>query len=253
MNCQNCQQKLTENDQFCSHCGQKVIKERLTIRQLLTDLLQIITNLERGLLFTVKEMALRPFKVIDEFISGRTQPYYGPLRFVVLWVTISVVVNISLGLYDQQQETISGFIIPEGEQDVMARQQDISNFFKKYANVIPLLIIPFTSLISSWLMKKRKLNYAEHLVMNAYIAGFTSILGVLYLLFFWLMSIPVFQGLMFTTLINYAYYCWAYKKLFGYRLLPTMARTALILFFGFVSFSLFSGIMGTLITIFLLP
>ncbi len=249
MECKNCDQKLNEGDQFCSRCGQQVIRQRLSLKQILTDLLHIITNLERGLFFTVRELALHPYKVINEFISGKTKPYYGPLRFLILWVTVSVVVNISLGLFDQQQSTMTKFFMDPGDEELRAQQQKISDFFKKYANIVPLLIIPFNSLMSKWLLRKRGMNYAEHLVMNAYLSGFTSILGVVYLLFFWGFSIPVFKGLMFTTLINYAYYCWTVKHLFSYKWIGTLLRSGLVLFFGFILFSLFSGISGILISL----
>ena len=247
MECKNCGQNLAENDQFCGRCGQKVIMERLSLKNLLSNLIQLITNLERGLFYTVKELTLRPYSVINQFISGKTKPFYGPLRFLILWVTLAVVVNISLGLYDQQQATMTDFFLQQEDQDVIARQKKISDFFKKYANIIPLLIVPFTSLMSSLLLKKRSFNYAEHLVMNAYLAGFTSILGVIYLLFFWVFSIPVFEGLFFTTFINYGYYSWAYKKIFSYHLLSTLFRTALILFLGFLMFSIFSGGVGVIV------
>lgn len=252
MECKNCGHKLNENAQYCDRCGQKVIKEPLSLKQIFTDLLHIITNLERGLLFTIKEMAIRPYHLINEYIEGKTKPFYGPLRFLILTVTLSVVVNISLGLYDQQQETIAGFLLDDTDTEAMERQRQFSETPKKYANVIPLLIIPFVSLMSYAFFQKRKLNYAEHLVMNAYLSGFTSLLGILFQLSFWLLSIPIFTGLMASSLINYVYFSWTYKHLFDYSWAGALSRGALTLSLGFIIFSVFSGLIGFLVTLLVL-
>ncbi len=250
MICKNCNADLSDEDLFCRNCGQKVISERISLKQLLQDLIETITNVERGLIFTVKELTIRPFSLIQNYINGKTKPYYGPMRFLILWVTISVIINISLGLFDEQQETISNFFTEDLSEESIARQQEISRQFKKYANILPMLVVPFVSLMTLVFFKKGKLNYAEHLVTNAYLSGFTSLVGTIYQLIFWLMGIPVFQGLFFTNFINTAYYIWVYKKLFPYPLLSTLIRTSLSLIIGFIIFSIFSGALGILFSIF---
>ncbi len=66
--CKNCEATLGEAALYCSSCGQKVIYERYTLKRILSQTLSIITNLDKGFWFTIKELFIHPEQVIRDYL-----------------------------------------------------------------------------------------------------------------------------------------------------------------------------------------
>lgn len=174
--CKSCATEL--HGAYCSACGQKVITQRITVRYIFGELVNIVTNIDRGFLYTVKMMFIAPGAMIRYYLDGQTRRYYPPLRFLILLVTISVAINLGLGVFDQQQSEIQSMVAtPENEQ-IAAKQQEMNQEIKKYLNVIPLLMIPLLALFSFLFFRKKPWNYAEHLVLHAFTQGQLVIIGL---------------------------------------------------------------------------
>ncbi len=176
MECKNCGIGVQGN--YCSECGQQVITRRITLKTVVQELFAIITNVEKGFWYTAKMLFVAPATVVCDYITGRTIRYYHPFRYLFWWVTISVAINLSLGLYDRQQTEIQSYIGGEESERALKMQQDLQQEVKKYLTFIPLLLVPFASIGSYLLFKKKGYNYAEHMVLNAYIQGQMAMIGI---------------------------------------------------------------------------
>ena len=86
--CKNCGNLFT--GKFCNNCGQKHSNQRLTFKLLLHDLVHAFTHLDKGFLFTIKEMALRPGHTIRDYIQGKRAGHANPLMMVILACASSV-------------------------------------------------------------------------------------------------------------------------------------------------------------------
>jgi len=176
MECKNCGTIL--QGKYCSDCGQKMITERLTLKKINHDVFAIVLDVEKGFLHTIKMLFVAPSTVVKDYISGKTVRYYHPLRYLILLVTFSVALNLTLGLYDRQQTEIQSLMGVSQSDRVLQKQQEMQQEMKKYMNIIPLFLVPFASLASYWLFRRKGWNYAEHLVLNAYIQGQLALIGI---------------------------------------------------------------------------
>jgi hypothetical protein len=59
--CKNCADPL--HGAYCSNCGQKLITKRYTVLDSIHMVFNQVFNLERGIMFTLKELLVSPQKV----------------------------------------------------------------------------------------------------------------------------------------------------------------------------------------------
>ncbi len=104
---------------FCSDCGQRQLSERVKFWQMIYDLLERLTNIEKGLLFTVISLFKHPGLVARDYVSGKQKCYVNPLtifllgtaaQLATLWLTQDVLRNqvqqsFASGLSPAQQES----------------------------------------------------------------------------------------------------------------------------------------------------
>ncbi|GEM_PF-646625 len=159
----------TENEiKNCEVCRRPITSKRLSIGFLVSDALNNIFNLERGLLYTLIELFRNPKMVMTEFISGNRQRFYNPFRFLLVAATVYALVTSFFGL------SIPEFMQAGGGSENMITQE----FLAEYADLIILANVPFAAL-GSWLaFRPAKLNYSEHLVVNAYAYSLMTIVNI---------------------------------------------------------------------------
>ncbi len=89
MDCKNCHTPLSENADFCNSCGGKVIRNRLTIRNLFEHFTETFLNYDNQFLQTFIYLLKKPWDVIDTYISGTRKKYISPLSFFAISLTLS--------------------------------------------------------------------------------------------------------------------------------------------------------------------
>jgi len=169
--CLNCNEKLQGD--YCSHCGQSAKTHRFTLKHILRqDFLFAILHVNRGLLFSIKELFTRPGHSIREYNKGKRINHlnYFTLLVIVLLV-FSFVEELTPFHYANLVET---------DKEIM---EEFEALLKKYPKYIYLGIIPFYALFSFLILKKAKQNYAEHFVLNTYKFSAVLILNIFFILF----------------------------------------------------------------------
>jgi Protein of unknown function (DUF3667) len=151
--CQNCG---AEGDQkYCPACGQALQAKRISMHTLLHEVAHTFWHFEKGFLYTLKELAINPGTTQRRYLSGIRLRYQKPFPLFTISVTFC-----ALALY---------FISSN------APDQPFQFFYKHYWFMVQTAMLPFFALITYLLFKSRDLYYAEALVMNVYLLGFTSI------------------------------------------------------------------------------
>ena len=112
-------------------------------------------HLEKGFLYTLKELAINPGTTQRKYLSGIRIRYQKPFPLFAISVTFC-----ALALF---------FIYRN------APNQSYKFFYKHYWLMVHAAMLPFFALITYILFKSRNLYYAEALVMNVYLLGFTSV------------------------------------------------------------------------------
>lgn len=242
--CKNCEAEL--NGPFCSQCGQVVISKRITVRNLISYILSAITNVERGLWFTLNGLLRRPATVIQEYVNGRTRPYYHPLRLAFLLGTISIVLMFAFFDFEAAQASFAEQLNPNISEEQKELQLKANRAIRPFMNFLPLLLIPFFAIGTWWFHRKKQFNYAEHLVLNAYLYSLMTLVNLpLLLLYIYLDNImlsTVMGFLLFT-----AFGGIIFKKLFAGSLLFNLLKALLSYLMGFIIFMFVSGIIGIIV------
>ena len=167
--CKNCNSDHINN--YCCDCGQKVYTKRFILKSFFVVLLDAL-NIEKGFLHTLKMLFIHPGKVINDYITGKTKPYFNPLNYIIISAAIYAFLILWLNIFDNSVEAANEILYGEALQkndEVLQLKKKWMDFYKQFVNFIPLLMIPFTSLISKWFYRSKKLFYGEHLIINCFL------------------------------------------------------------------------------------
>ena len=81
MECKNCSNQLSTNSDFCNSCGAKVIRNRLTLKNIFEHIIETFFNYDNKLLRTFIDLFKKPEKVIDGYINGVRKRYVNPISY----------------------------------------------------------------------------------------------------------------------------------------------------------------------------
>lgn len=212
MICKNCSQSFKGN--FCNYCGQNPNVNRINFRYILHEISDSIFQINHGLLFTAKELFIRPGQSIRQFLDGRRKQHAKPLAFVLMTSTLYVLASYIAGNDTFLGDMLSGMI--EGLADDGADAAFTTPILSWLANHYAysnLLFLPFFSLASYLAFVKSKFNYFEHLVLNCYIVGQQMII---YLAFSFIINVDSVMQLI-PVFLGYLYAVWVFIQVFKMR------------------------------------
>ena len=232
--CLNCNNQLHEK--FCSNCGQKTSTHRYSIQHFVThDLVHEILHVDKGVLYSIKELFMRPGHIVREYIQGKR---VGITNFITL---IIIILTASALLVEYTHIKLSDLIGTESSKQMM---QSLEKFSTKYPKLFLLILIPINSFFSFLWFKKAKFNYSEHLVLNSYKTVATLFVGLLFsILTIFYTDIKVLKIIYNTIISGFGifYDIWFFYQFFstsGYSKKALIFRGILVV----ISFTMFTGI-----------
>ncbi len=170
-NCQNCQTLIVNN--FCDNCGQKKFKK--IDKKYITDEIQYtFLHANKGLFYSVKNIFLNPGKTAREFIDGNRVNHYKPLLLV--FVLSGIAAFISFKIIGVNEIMADLYTDPAMSSPFM---KDFTALFTTYNAFIMLLMVPIFAITTKLAFRKWGHNYYEHVVMNAYILSYYTLLSIL--------------------------------------------------------------------------
>lgn len=148
LNCLNCSAPLTGN--FCNNCGQRSTTHRLSIVHFFAhDFLHGFFHVDKGILYTLREIFIRPGKTALDYISGKRIRHFNFFSLLLLSIAFT------LWLYHLVEQHPQG-VATAGDNAVAA--------LVPYIKPILFALIPLLALSTFIYFRKLKLNYTEHLV-----------------------------------------------------------------------------------------
>lgn len=171
----------------------KLIK-RLTFRGLLGDIADAF-NLDKGLLYTLKGMTIRPAQTIQEYLDDKRYVVTNPIKFFILIVGTTLLIASQTGYFEDMSRIKEGIEYGytngdesrEVPEEVKALETQImyyyENYFIKYQNIWFLITIFFTSCFTYLLFRKRGFNFVEHNIINLYVFVYTYLFFTLMIVF----------------------------------------------------------------------
>lgn len=201
--CLNCKTEIVGS--FCYNCGQKSSVHRYNIKHLFThDLLHGIYHVDKGFLFTIKELFIRPGHAIREHNQGnRISLFHGISMIIVLLAFIHFVDGFAI-LKEYE-------LIPTEDVKTSKLFNDV---YEKYPKLFVLLQIPVYAIISFLFFIKSKQNYAENLVFTTYLYCFILVCNLLMSI---LLAFPISKNILIQFYKFQVYFILLYNTIFLYQ------------------------------------
>lgn len=235
--CNNCGHTFTGN--YCPYCSQKAGEGDISWKSVRNSLLDIWGLGSRSLPNTILQLLLRPGYLIGDYISGKRQVSFPPVKMLFIVAIIAVfwayyILPLLLG---------KDFDIFGGNADLLI---GFTSFTKEHM-VWVYLTMYLSFILPTWVMYRYSPRHTRHtLPQGFYIQIFLLVLNmvvtwiILTLLVF--LNYNVYFYSCYIVLIIYYYI--AYKQLFGYGGWGTLWRLAFVLFstifmIDLLSFSIF--------------
>ncbi len=238
MDCKNCEKSVTPQTKFCDECGAKIINKRITFKNLIADLFNNAFGWDNRYFVTIRSLITSPHILFKEYINGTRKKYVNPFGFFAIGAAISLLafnhfsedyLSLSREVNKKQMEAMNDVILPDTKNDeslsdnvkkldqneVLKQQleqgEQVQKAILKYYNLFSFLLLPFYAIIA-FLTFWKPYNYGEHLVINAYIQGFTFLLTTI----FFLLSLVISGSIHFFGLVGtIIYYTYAYIRLYN--------------------------------------
>lgn len=178
MVCISCSYK--HNEKFCPNCGEKTGVPKITFSSTVETTFATITNMDKGFLYNLKNLTLKPKETIEEYLKGKRKGIFNPISFLLISVSLYLIVE---SYFNQKSFT--------DENDIKLIRDRISykiasqgaGFIVSYFKYFWALTIIPLSIISKLVYKKY--NYLEHITINAFIIGqITLTFGIISFLIF---------------------------------------------------------------------
>lgn len=243
MNCSNCSAVIPENAKWCSACGQTAHIHRFNFHHILHEFFHALTHADKGFLYLLKELTLKPGTVLREYIlEGKRKKYFNPFTFLMIILAISVIANSIFHPYSTPVIQAGEGASPALER-IKEKQQNINMFFEKRSNIVTMLSTPVMA-FAFWMgYRKRKLFYAEHLVAAVLVIGFITLAATL--VFIPLMALTrgsrsYFWLILLNFIFQLSYMSWAYRGFLGLKGFKRSAGSVLVSLFGILLWILFS-------------
>lgn len=155
---------------YCHACGQRIEIHRLTLPHLLHEIPHAVFHVDRGILVTIRELALRPGRTINGYLDGRRIRYFNPLSLLMILAGLCALIYAR---YPFDYSAFAGGIPSDRVDDVIRIQKSmLVNYSLGLAAQLP-----FLSLASRLLMGGGR-GYGEHLVINAFILAFLCVINL---------------------------------------------------------------------------
>lgn len=120
--CLNCEKVLSEESQFCIHCGQKNQRNLLSIKELLRDFFENVVSLDFSL-FRSLLWLWAPAYLAKQYVSGKRSKYFNPFRLLILGLIIHIA-SIAFLLKDTRVDAISKNFYEDVDQSSLLRSYE---------------------------------------------------------------------------------------------------------------------------------
>ncbi len=93
--CLNCEQPISDKDNFCSNCGQVNDTNRLSLKTYFSEYLAGFFSFDNRFLKTVFPLLFKPGKVTKDYVEGKRMRYVNPFQ---LYINVSIIFFLVLSL-----------------------------------------------------------------------------------------------------------------------------------------------------------
>ncbi|WP_262497838.1 DUF3667 domain-containing protein [Flavobacterium laiguense] len=125
-------------------------------------------------MYSVKNILKNPGKTAKDYIDGNRVSHYKPILLVFVLSGLSAFLSYKVLNLNEVMSTYFS------QQNINSNSMgDVNSFLSSYNSVIMLLLIPLFALTTKIAFRKWGNNYYEHVVMNAYVLSFYTLISII--------------------------------------------------------------------------
>lgn len=221
MNCKNCNTEV--NSTFCPDCGQPPNLKRIDGHYIIHEIEHII-HFERGILFTIKELCLKPGRTIRKFITENRSRLVKPVIFII--VTSLIYTLVSRFFHIEYEYVKFQGVEKMGIGKILKWIQ--GNY--GYANILT------GAFIAIWLkvfFRKYDYNFFELLIMLCYVIGMQMLIFAVFALINGVLHVKL-EGI--AGIFGLLYLVWAAGNFFEEKKIGNYVRVLISYLLGTISF-----------------
>lgn len=201
--------------------------------------IQHLFHIEKGYLYTVIQLLLRPGKVVREYLNENREKYVKPITFIVF---NAVLFTVILHFFHIQHNifNLKGF----GPTVILKNNLNldfVNQWINEHVGYTTLIVALFTALWTKVFFYKKDNNIFEIFVLLAYSFGILFIIIIFFTLFAYLFKShemikrPILQ---IGIIISQIYIIWSIGQFFGERKIINYVKAIFCFFLGLISFKL---------------
>ncbi|MES2265829.1 MAG: DUF3667 domain-containing protein [Bacteroidota bacterium] len=234
IHCKNCNTIIT--DKFCSNCGQPKTLKRVDGHYVSHEI-QHLLHLEKGILYTIKELLVHPGKNVREYISENRSRLVKPVIFII----ITSLIYSTLTHFFHIEE---GYVAYNGDKNSTPTKMFawVQSHYG-YANIVMGVFIAL------WLkvfFRKQPYNFFEILILLCFVMGMGMLIYAVFTIAEGLLKVSLMQ---IAGAIGIAYCCWAIAQFFNTKKISGYIKSLSAYLLGMISFFAVIQLLGTLIDV----
>lgn len=224
------------SEEFCSNCKQNIKPKRIDGRYILHEIEHVL-HFDRGILYTIKELLIRPGENIKNFISENRSRLVKPVIFIIITSLIYTFVN---HFFHIEQS----YIKIDGKKDLQLNA--IDNWVQShygYANII------MGGFIAFWLkifFKKYDYNFFEILILLCFILGMEMLMFSVFAI---IEGLTKYHLMQIAAVIVFVYFSWAVGQFFDKTKVMSYIKALISYILGMITFGLSIMILGVLMNL----
>jgi hypothetical protein len=232
--CKKCNKNITGN--FCSNCGNPNRLKRIDKNYITLEIGSVL-NFDKGILYTIKELLIRPGATIRKFILEDRNRLVKPIIFIVLSSLIYTLFREFLNFQDNYI-----YVDNLDSSTSMSIFKWIQSNYG-YGNIIMGL---FIALWTKMLFKNYEYNFFEILVLLCFVMG----IGMLLLTFFGIVEgLTKLKAGQFGGIALVIYTTWSVSQFFDGKKWTNYLKGLTAYFLGLMTFTILIILIGKLIDI----
>lgn len=232
MDCKNCNTEVNQN--YCPNCGQSAKLKRIDGHYIIHEIEHIL-HFERGILYTIRELLIRPGESVRHFITENRVRLVKPIIFIIVTSLIYTLI-------------LHFFHIEDGSFELDETKQPVTNLILKwiqahygYANIIMGVVIAFWTKI---FFKKYDYNFFEIIILLCFVMGMEMLIFSVFAFVQGLIKVNLMVVAGFTAV---GYCTWGIGQFFDKTKISSYFKAFVAYILGYSIFYLVAILIGTLI------
>lgn len=220
--CQKCRVEIIDN--FCSKCGNPKSLRRIDGNYITTEVSKVL-NFDKGILYTIKELLIRPKNTIKTFILNDRSRIVKP----IIWIIIS---SLTYSVFKQFLNFEDGHFLSGNNSTELNPINSWLGDNYGYTNFIMGLFIAFWTKL---FFKKSNYNYYEILILLCFVMGMVMLILTVFGI---IETIIGYNTMQFGIIISIIYFTWAIGQFFNSKKASSYLKAFFSYILGVVTFAI---------------